>query len=186
MTHDEEKDVTSNYSSRYSTSRDSEEIPLNEDERISPLYRRPRRWLNLLANDSPFWKLYSIFMTAAVLILILTLIRARTDPQTNKSCPAADLERLSFDNSRTSSSHSHMRPHHEQNAEDPLDGYPLGAESYDKDNIVTTKFYKDLRYMTLDHGSDYLWEEHLHMVTGNIKLPPTEENGNSSLKAIAM
>lgn len=186
MVYDEEQDVTSNCSPRGSISRNSEEVPLNEDEKQFSFRHRKRRWPNLLANDSPFWKFCSIFMTAVVLILILTLVHGNAEPRTGQDCPSPCAKKLSSENSKPSSSQPHTRPHHDQNARDPLDGYPLGVESYKEDNIVTTKFYKDLRYMTLDHESDYLWEEHLHMVTGNIKLPPTEENGNSSLKAIAM
>jgi hypothetical protein len=102
------------------------------------------------------------------------------------TCPETEQEMLPLEHPKKPHSESSTQANHVHDTTDPLDGYPLGVDSYREDNIVTTKFYKDLRYMTLDHESDYLWEEHLHMVTGNIKLPPTEDKGNSSLKAIAM
>jgi hypothetical protein len=75
---------------------------------------------------------------------------------------------------KPSPSELHSEPHNSHGIDDPLDGCPLGAESYKEDNVVTMRFYRDLRYMTLDHEADNLCEEHLHMVTGNIKLSPAE------------
>jgi hypothetical protein len=114
------------------------------------------------------------------------MIHGATKSNNQSNCTAADNEMRPLEHSKPSSTNLHTESHHAQNINDPLEVYSLGVESYKEENIVTTKFYEDLRYMTLDHESDYLWEEHLHMVTGNMKLPPTEENGNSSLKAIAM
>ncbi|KAF2734830.1 hypothetical protein EJ04DRAFT_436364 [Polyplosphaeria fusca] len=59
------------------------------------------------------------------------------------------------------------------------------ANSWNK-NVVERVFYRDLRYMTLDHDMDYLWQEHLFMATGNIRIPPQDGEGNASLKSIAM
>lgn len=38
--------------------------------------------------------------------------------------------------------------------------------------------------MTLDKSMDYLWQDHIHMVTGNIRLP--DGKGNTTLKSISM
>lgn len=117
-------------------------------------------------------------MKAISLVLLLMAIHKNTNPKAEGECRAKDHDSLP--------SEMHKEPFHSHTIDDRLDGYPMGIESYLEENIVTTKFYKDLRYMTLDHEADYLWQEHLHMVTGNIKLPPADENGNASLKAIAM
>jgi hypothetical protein len=186
MAYNEEKDIASGSSSRHSMSDDSESLPLTENEQKFAFRPRHQPWRAFLVNDSPFWKFYSIFMTAVALILLVTMVHRAPESKDQDDSPATDHKMLSLEHAKPSPADSNTEPHHSQSINDPLDGYPLGVESYEEANIVTTKFYKDLRYMTLDHESDYLWEEHLHMVTGNIKLPPTEENGNSSLKAIAM
>jgi hypothetical protein len=186
MAYNEEKDIASGSSSRHSMSNDSESLPLTENEQNFAFQPRHRPWRTFLVNDSPFWKIYSIFMTAVALILLVTMVHGAPGSKDQDDSPATDHRMLSPEHAKPLPANLNTEPHHSQSIDDPLDGYPLGVESYKEANIVGTKFYKDLRYMTLDHESDYLWEEHLHMVTGNIKLPPTEENGNSSLKAIAM
>ena len=186
MAYNEEKNASPGGSSRDSISSDSERLPLTEDDQRFVFRSRHRTWWKFLANDSPFWKFYSVFMTAIALILFVTMVHGATKSKDQNSCPAADHGMRPLEQPDSHPANVHTTSHDAHSTNDPLDGYPLGVESYKEDNIVTTKFYKDLRYMTLDHESDYLWEEHLHMVTGNIKLPPTEENGNSSLKAIAM
>jgi hypothetical protein len=82
---------------------------------------------------------------------------------------------------KPSPSELHAEPHHSHGIEDPL-----SAESYKENKVVTTRLYRDLRYMTLDHEAGYLYGEYPNMVTGNIKFPPAERKGNVSLKAIAM
>ncbi|KAF2710789.1 hypothetical protein K504DRAFT_376102 [Pleomassaria siparia CBS 279.74] len=125
-------------------------------------------------------------MTTTVFVLLFTAIHENTKPKAKSECATADRYSTTLQYTKPSTSGTHAESHQPQSVDDRLDGYPLGVDSYKEENIVATKFYRDLRYMTLDHDADYLWEEHLHMITGNIKLPPAEENGNASLKAIAM
>lgn len=186
MAYDEEKDVTDSSTSRESISDDLEELPLTENERRFAFRSRRRWWLQWPANDSPFWKFYSLFMTTLALVLLLTAVHENAKLKDESKCPETGHDSMPLQYTKPSPSELHAESHHSHSVDDPLDGYPLGVDSYKEDNVVTTRFYRDLRYMTLDHEADYLWEEHLHMVTGNIKLPSAEEKGNASLKAIAM
>ncbi|KAF2176461.1 hypothetical protein K469DRAFT_755633 [Zopfia rhizophila CBS 207.26] len=77
-------------------------------------------------------------------------------------------------------------PSSESRTNDPFEHYPHPADSWKKENLIEHRFYRDLRYMTLDHESDYLWQEHLLMATGNIRLPPPDGKRNATLKGIAM
>lgn len=186
MAYDEGKDATDSRTSRESVSDDLEGLPLTGDERRFDFHPGRRRWLQWPANDSPFWKFYSLFITTIAFVSLLTAVHENTKPKIESKCPATGHNSMPLEYTESSPSELHTKTHHSHSVDNRLDGYPLGKESYKEDNIVTTKFYRDLRYMTLDHEADYLWEEHLHMVTGNIKLPPAEVNGNASMKAIAM
>jgi hypothetical protein len=186
MAYNEGKDIASGSSSRHSMANDSEGLPMTENEQRFAFQPRHQPWRKFLVNDSPPWKFYSIFVTAVALILFVAMVHGAPKSKDQDKSPATDHRMLSLEHAKPSPANLNTEPYHSQSINDLLDGYPLSVESYKEANIVTTKFYKDLRYMTLDHESDYLWEEHLHMVTGNIKLPPTEENGNSSSRAITM
>lgn len=70
------------------------------------------------------------------------------------------------------------------------DAYNSGeaiVKSWKKENLIELKYYRDLRYMTLSHDADWLWKEHLDMLSGNIILPAAK-NGSSkaTLKSISM
>ncbi|KAK2813774.1 hypothetical protein FQN50_000172 [Emmonsiellopsis sp. PD_5] len=69
-------------------------------------------------------------------------------------------------------------------ATSPLLNYPHPKDTWKQGNLVETKYYRDMRFMTLDHSLDYVWQEHALMSTGNIRLP--DGKGNSTLKSIAM
>jgi hypothetical protein len=162
MNFTEEKDISDDRGhERSSSPADLEDCPLTGESDQFP--RRRRRWLSWPANDSFFWRFYSLFMTAISMILLATAIHGSTPSTT---CPEHD--------STVAYAPSH----------DPSQGFPHPSQSWDKQNVVATRFFRDLRYMSLDPETDYLWKEHLYMATGNIQLP--DGKGNTSLKGIAM
>lgn len=165
------KDVTEADAHRRSSSEDLEDLPLTDEEHRFTPQPRYRRWRSCRwpETTSPFWRLYSFLMTAFALIFLLTAIHESTNR--TKKCSRRPSYRMSS-------------PH--RSHPDSLDGYPQPAASWKERNTVETRFFRDLRYMTLDHESDYLWKEHLYMKTGNIRLPPPDGKGNATLKSIAM
>lgn len=170
MTFNEEKDIPDQHDlDRRSSSEDLEDCPLNNEHNQFTI--RKRRWRYWPKNESPFWRFYSIFMTAFSIMLLAIAIHSSSD-----ECHKDDV----------SSTHSHAEDvvSTHPNSEDPLKGYPKPHDSWKKENLVETRFFRDLRYMSLDPEMDYLWKEHLFMATGNIQLP--DGNGNTSLKGIAM
>ncbi|KAF2493674.1 hypothetical protein BU16DRAFT_465495 [Lophium mytilinum] len=63
--------------------------------------------------------------------------------------------------------------------------YPHEVDRWNRDKLIETKYYRDTRYMSIDHEYDYLWQEHQFMSTGNVRIPG--ENGkNASLMSISM
>ncbi|KAF2464343.1 uncharacterized protein BDR25DRAFT_346819 [Lindgomyces ingoldianus] len=164
MSYSEEKDVPENSPRRSSSSQDLEHCPLTGEDGLYHVKER-RRWrIRWPSNDSSLWKIYSLFMTAITLAMVVTAIHNSIRP----ICTATE------------------KPAQSSHTTDPLESYPLPADTWKKENLVETRFYRDLRYMTLDHDSDYLWQEHLFMASGNIRLPPPDGKGNASLKGIAM
>ena len=162
MAFTEEKDISDNHDhDRSSSSEDLEDCPLNGEDHIFP--QRRRRWISWPANDSVVWKYYALFVTTFSLLLLATTIHSSTAARVCHENQEADTP-----------GHVH----------DALEGYPHPDDSWKKDNLVETRFFRDLRYMSLDPETDYLWKEHLFMNTGNIQLPDGE--GNTSLKGIAM
>lgn len=156
MSSDAEKDN----SSRTSRS-DLEDCPLTGEERRLSFKRRRHCKLTWPANDSLFWKLSSVFLTVFSLMLLIM--------QPHINIKNVDCH---YHNDKTEISRvtEHM-------------GSP---ESWSPDKLVETKFYRDVRYMTLEHEADYLWQEHLFMSTGNIRLPAEDGKGNGTLKSISM
>ncbi|KAF2032315.1 hypothetical protein EK21DRAFT_61142 [Setomelanomma holmii] len=126
-------------------------------------WHQRRRCLSWPARDSPFWRFYSLFITVFSLLLLVATIATTTKPY-DDACEPQDQTR----------------------PESPLAGYPHQSDSWKPSNLVEKRFFRDLRYMTIDHESDYLWKEHLFMATGNIRLPDDDAGGNTSLKGIAM
>ncbi|ORY18124.1 hypothetical protein BCR34DRAFT_583060 [Clohesyomyces aquaticus] len=172
MSYHEVKDDTENDNLRSSSSQDLEDCPLNS---ASDLYHpKPRRrWLpHWPSNGSPFWKFYALFSTAVSLTFLITTIHYNLHPSCDLTSPAENVP---------AEHHSNHDP-----VSTPLKNYPSEKETWKKDNIVETRFFRDLRYMTLDHEADYLWKEHLFMATGNVRLPSKDGKGNATLKGIAM
>jgi hypothetical protein len=161
----EEKDISdSRDQDRPSSSDDLEDCPSTGEDHSFP--HRRRRWISWPANDSAFWKYYALFATAFALLMLVTTIHNSTSPR-------------GYHEEREPST-----PAHAHDAHDALEGYSHPADSWKKDNLAETRFFRDLRYMSLDPDSDYLWKEHLFMNTGNIQLP--DGKGNTSLQGIAM
>ena len=104
-----------------------------------------------------------MFATVFALLMLLTAIHNSASPRDYQE----DVE-----------------PSKPAHVHDALEEYPHPADSWKKDNLVETRFFRDLRYMSLDPENDYLWKEHLFINTGNIQLP--DETGNTALKGIAM
>jgi hypothetical protein len=144
-----------------SSSEDLEDCPLTGEDH-SFAHRR-RTWISWPAKGSLFWKYYALSVTVFSFLLLATII--------HNSTSAIECHEDG----------EHSIPAHVQDA---LEGYPHAVDSWKKDNLVETRFFRDLRYMSLDTESDYLWKEHLFMNTGNIQLP--DGTGNTSLKGIAM
>ncbi|KAK2867936.1 hypothetical protein FQN49_003322 [Arthroderma sp. PD_2] len=115
---------------------DLEDAPLTHEPEFTS--RRPRRRFKLRwpANESPFWKWWSLAMTS----------------QAGTAMPTLD--------------------------------YPHPAETWNQENLINKKYYRDTRYMTLDKSMDYLWQDHVHMATGNVRLP--DGKGNTTLKSVSM
>lgn len=158
----EEKDISNGHDNeRSSSSEDLEDCPLTGEGNVFPLRRR--RWLAWPTNNGPFWKFYSLFMTAISLLLLVTTIH---NSASSSQCPEDE--------------HHSSHPH----SPNPLEGYPDAVDSWKKSNLIEHRFFRDLRYMSLDPDTDYLWKEHLFMATGNIQLP--DGKGNTTLKGIAM
>ncbi|KKA18174.1 hypothetical protein T310_7873 [Rasamsonia emersonii CBS 393.64] len=160
MPYDTGKDIADGNASRTSVS-DLEDSPLtgNEEQRFQLKQHRKCRpqWP---ANDSPIWKVWSLIMTVCSLLLLLSTVIHRNNPKPEilASC-------------RTTS---------------PLENYPHPVETWKKENLIETKYYRDLRYMTLDHEADYLWREHVLMATGNIRVPSEDGEENGTLMSISM
>jgi hypothetical protein len=162
FTDSEEKDISEGRNhDRSSSSEDLEDCPLTGED--NSFAHRRRRWLSWPAKDSVFWKYYVLFATAFSFLLLATTIHSSTS--------AVECNGVA----------EHSMPAH---VHDALEGYPQFAHSWKKENLVETRFFRDLRYMSLNPETDYLWKEHLFMNTGNIQLP--DGSGNTSLKGIAM
>lgn len=162
MAFTEEKDISdSRDQDRPSSSDDLEDCPLTGEDHT--FTHRRRRWISWPSNESAFWKYYALFATALAFLMLATIIH-------NSTFAGGCHE----DEEPSTSAHVH----------DALEEYPHPADTWKKDNLVETRFFRDLRYMSLDPESDYLWKEHLFMNTGNIQFP--DGKGNTSLKGIAM
>jgi hypothetical protein len=61
-----------------------------------------------------------------------------------------------------------------------LNEYPDPIGSW-KVNLIETKYYRNLRYMTLSHDIDWLWKEYTDMATGK-----AGDGHNASLKGISV
>lgn len=158
----EEKDISDNHEQvRSSASEDLETCPLTGDDSSSSHGRRRR--LSWLKDGNLLWKYYSLFMTVFSLLLLVTTIHYGAS---SKTCAEIE-ERL-------------LSPHLDESAT----GSHYASDTWKHQNLVKTRFFRDLRYMSLDHETDYLWKEHQLMSTGNIRLP--DGKGNTSLKGIAM
>lgn len=157
---DTEKDIGEGNGSRTSLS-DLEDCPLNGNEERFHL-KQPRKWRpKWPGNGSPFWKVWSIAMTASSIILLIFNLNAKITVHKMSTCSSSTTSSVA------------------------LEEYPDPIESWKKENLIETKYYRDLRYMTLSHDMDWLWKEHTDMATGNVILPA--ENGhNASLKGISM
>lgn len=143
---------------------DLEECPLTGEEQDLAgrgCRQKHSKWyLTLPAKESVFWRLWSLSTTIFSLILLLVLVH---DESSMRCEDSADTQKT-----RT------------------IENYPHPVETWKQENLVETKFYRDLRYMTLDHNADYLWKEHELMSTGNIRVPDEEGSRNTSLMSISM
>jgi hypothetical protein len=162
MSYNPEKDIAEGSGSRNSLS-DLEDCPLTGDEERFPLKQQRKCESRWPTSQSPFWKIWSIAMTITTLILLI--ISVHRGPSHKVSlCPSTKIPSESSYNS----------------------GDAI-IKTWKKDNLVETKFYRDLRYMTLSHDADWLWKEHTDMLSGNIILPAAEDGStNASLKSISM
>lgn len=158
MPYDSENDIVESHASHAGLS-NLEECPLNGDNDL--IVRKQLRNLKLQwpGNQSFFWKFWSVAMTASSIILFATIIH-------------------------DGNSQAKLRPY--PGPTSVLRNYPHPIETWKKENLIKTKFYRDLRYMTLDHDADYLWQEHALMSTGNIRLPAEDGSDNSTLMSISM
>ena len=163
MPYDPEKDIADGSGSQNSLS-ELEDCPLNgEEQRFLWKLQLQRKWKPYWASpESSFWKVWSIVMTITRLILLIININSHSGPTGNHFATCLDTTTASINSG---------------DAE---------AKTWKKANLVETKFYRDLRYMTLSHDNDWLREEHTDMVMGNILLPDEDGSGNRSLKGISM
>ncbi|KAH7380634.1 hypothetical protein BKA66DRAFT_126286 [Pyrenochaeta sp. MPI-SDFR-AT-0127] len=162
MSFTEQKNISDNLEqTRSSSSEDLEDYPLTGDD--SPFPRGRRKRFSWPTNNNSFWKFYSLFMTAISIILLVTAIQNNVPSQI---CSGTEKPPL----------HAHL--------DDPPAGNHQLSDTWKHQNLVKTRFFRDLRYMSLDHETDYLWQEHQLMSTGNIRLP--DGKGNTTLKGIAM
>lgn len=158
MVQNTESTIKDESESRTSLS-DLEDSPLNGEVYL----KRKRNWNTSIpwpSNESPIWKYWSLLASVCCIILLATTFFYKNEQS-----------RMGIESLQSTSS-------------SPLMGYPHPVETWKKENLIETKYYRDLRYMTLDHESDYLWQEHLFMSTGNIRVPG--EDGNTSLMSISM
>ncbi|KUJ12587.1 uncharacterized protein LY89DRAFT_757131 [Mollisia scopiformis] len=165
MSYNLEKDVVDSNDSRNSVS-DLEDCPLTGDENHLPLKEQRRKFnFRWPADRSPFWKFWSIAMTIITLILV-AVGSHKTSVHDVSLCSASDMKTPT---------------------EETYNSGDAVVESWKKENLVETHYYRDLRYMTLNHDSDWLWKEHLDMLSGNIILPAAEDGStNATLKSISM
>lgn len=137
---------------------DLEDAPLApEPHNFAPRRARQRSKPRWLSNESPIWKWYSFVMTVCTFTLIVVVAYVKRD--TSLACEAAEATMT-------------------------IPRYPHPAEAWNQGSLITRKYYRDTRYMTLDKSMDYLWQDHIHMATGNIRLP--DGKGNTTLKSISM
>ncbi|KAK2742662.1 hypothetical protein FQN55_007781 [Onygenales sp. PD_40] len=150
-----DKEASNCTGSRTSLS-DLEDSPLTGDQERFPMRASRRIRFQWPRNENPFWKWWSLAMTICSIVLLGGLISGINIRQCSES-PGATSPPLS---------------------------YPHPKDTWKQENLIETKYYRDLRFMTLDHSLDYVWQEHVLMSTGNIRLP--DGKGNTSLKSIAM
>lgn len=163
MSYDDAEKDTGNGVPRNSVD-DLEDCPLTGEEQ-DPSKRQHRknhrRWfLSLPPKESVFWRLWSLSTTVFCFILLLVLVHDESNSRCEDSADTHKTRKIA--------------------------DYPHPVETWKQENLVETKFYRDLRYMTLDHDADYLWKEHELMSTGNIRIPDGEGSKNTSLMSISM
>lgn len=136
---------------------DLEDTPLTGDQGEFPprMHRACKRQGQ--SNNSLLWKWWSLMMTICSLVLLGGIVYSNLASQKICKCPGPAT---------------------------PKSSYPSEAETWRRESLVETQYYRDVRYMTLDKSADYLWQDHVHMSTGNIRLP--DRNGSTSLKSISM
>jgi hypothetical protein len=162
MSYSPEKDNAEGSDSRNSVS-DLEDCPLTGDEERFPLKQQRKCIPQWPADKSPFWKFWSIAMTITALILLIINVHRGSSHKTYP-CPSTTMP-----------------------SEETYNSGDAIVETWKKENLVETKFYRDLRYMTLSHDADWLWKEHTDMLSGNIILPAAEDGStNATLKSISM
>jgi hypothetical protein len=139
---------------------DLEDCPLTgEDDKFN--FKRPRTWYSKSpANNSPIWKICCLLSMALSFIFLVMLL----NHSKLYACPDSRAVSMPV----------------------ALENYPSSTQAWKEENLIETKFYRDLRYMSLAHEMDYLWKEHTLMATGNIKIPAKDGTGNSSLMSISM
>jgi hypothetical protein len=156
MSYNPEKDVADGSGSHTSLS-DLEVCPLTGDEERFPLKQQRKCKPRWLADKNVFWKLWSIAMTVTTPILLIISVH------------------------RGPSHKASSRPSSTIPSEAAYNSGDAIVETWKKEHLVETKFYRDLRYMTLSHDSDWLWKEHTDMLSGNIILPAAEDGSTTVL-----
>lgn len=182
---DEEKDLAERSGTSRTSLSDLEECPLTGHETTYVPKKKSRR-CTWPSNESPFWKFYSLFMTAISFVLIVVQIHDSTST-TSTIVKHVHHQEPSLSSHETTSLLTEGGHVHKEQDLPPkaLWDYPSEQDRWRKENLVQTRFFRDTRYMTLDHSADYLWKEHLFMATGNIRVP-SDDGKNASLMGISM